>query len=81
MTRRTPAADRATSNAREGVTDSRGAAKYIRTTEAQLAALRYKKLGPAFIRTPGGRSIRYRWSDIDAWLDAGRVQTDNSGLV
>lgn len=80
MTRRTPTADRATSNAREGVTDSRGAAEYIGTTEAQLAGLRYRNLGPTYIRTPGGRTIRYRWSDIDAWLDAGRVQTDNSGL-
>ena len=79
MTRRDRNADSATRNAHEGVTDSRGAAEYIGTTEAQLAGLRYRNLGPTYIRTPGGRTIRYRWTDIDSWLDAGRVQTDNSG--
>jgi hypothetical protein len=82
MTKRTRTADRAdraASNTRDGVTDSRGAAEYIGTTEAQLATLRYRNAGPVYIRTPGGRTIRYRWSDIDAWLDAGRVETDNGG--
>jgi hypothetical protein len=79
MTKRTHATELTDSNTRDGVTDSRGAAECIGTTEAQLAGLRYRNAGPVYIRTPGGRTIRYRWSDIDAWLDAGRVQPDNGG--
>lgn len=80
MTKRTRATDNAASNARDDLTDSRGAAKYLSTTPAQLAGLRYRNVGPAYIRTPGGRTIRYRFSDLDAWLEAGKVQTDNSGI-
>lgn len=78
MTRRTHATDATVSNApRTGVATSREVADFLRTTEAQLARLRWVGTGPNYIRTPGGRTIRYRWVDVDAWLDAGRVQTDN----
>lgn len=34
----------------------------------QIAQLRYLGRGPKFIRVTG-RQVRYRWEDIDAWLD------------
>jgi predicted DNA-binding transcriptional regulator AlpA len=79
MTRRFSTTDRVASNARDGVATSREVAEYVGTTESQLARLRYVGQGPSYIRTPGGRTIRSRWSDVDAWLDAGRIQTDNGG--
>ncbi|MDG3014148.1 hypothetical protein [Speluncibacter jeojiensis] len=33
-----------------------------------LAVWRMKGAGPKFIRM--GRHVRYRWEDVDAWLDA-----------
>jgi hypothetical protein len=79
MTHRTRTTDRTASNTRGDLATSREVAKYLDTTEAQLTRLRYTNQGPVYIRTPGGRTIRYRWYDVDAWLDAGRVQTDNGG--
>ncbi len=40
----------------------------LHTKPAQLAQWRYRGLGPKFIKL--GKSIRYRISDVDAWLDA-----------
>lgn len=37
-------------------------------TRGQLAQHRYRGTGPKFIRLTG-RQIRYRWSDIEEWLD------------
>lgn len=42
-------------------------AAYLDVPDATLIAWRYKGTGPSFIRV--GRHIRYRWSDIEAWLD------------
>lgn len=44
-------------------------AEWRGTTVAALAQERYRGTGPAFIKT-GPRSVRYRWSDIQSWLDA-----------
>lgn len=50
-------------------------ADYLGTTVGQLSNMRYRGTGPKFI-TLGGRSVRYRWSDVHAWLEANtRVQT------
>jgi predicted DNA-binding transcriptional regulator AlpA len=38
-------------------------------TTAQLKQMRYLGQGPKFIRVTG-RQIRYRWEDVDAWLDS-----------
>ena len=46
----------------------REVAEYRGTTEAVLAQERYRGVGPKFIRD--GRRIRYRASDIAAYLDA-----------
>lgn len=39
------------------------------TTEANLAQQRYRGNGPRFIKITG-RAVRYRRSDINAYLDA-----------
>ncbi|GAA2811252.1 helix-turn-helix transcriptional regulator [Mycolicibacterium pallens] len=46
-------------------------AAFLRTTQNQLARLRYEGHGPQYIKL--GRSIRYRWKDVQAWVD-GNVQ-------
>lgn len=52
-------------------------AEYLSTTTANLAQLRYLGKGPAFIKA--GRSIRYRESDVQAWLDENtRTQTGSA---
>ncbi len=80
MTQRTHVTDATVSNTpRTGVATSREVADFLRTTEAQLARLRWAGTGPSYIRTPGGRTIRYRWEDVDRWLDAGKVETGNGG--
>lgn len=40
----------------------------LHKTAAALAQWRYKGTGPKFIKLGGG--IRYRASDVEAWLDA-----------
>lgn len=47
----------------------REAGRLLGRSVPALAQLRYRGTGPRFIHA-GGR-IRYRWSDIDAWLQAG----------
>lgn len=51
------------------------AANYVGFSTAYLRLCRSKGRGPAFIRV--GRSIRYRVADLDAWLDAHRVEFRN----
>lgn len=43
-------------------------ADYLGTTPAHLANLRYLGKGPAWVKL--GRSVRYRWADVDAFVDA-----------
>lgn len=40
----------------------------IGTSTAVLANWRYMGTGPRFVKL-GGRSVRYRVSDVEAWLD------------
>lgn len=42
-------------------------AEYLSLPEATLAQWRYLGKGPRWIKV--GRHCRYRWSEIDAWLD------------
>lgn len=44
----------------------------VRKSEAALAQWRYLGRGPKFIKL--GRNIRYRASDVEAWLDQRTVQ-------
>lgn len=49
------------------------AADYLRRPPGMLRQWRYRQQGPAYIREPGSRLIRYLRSDLDAYLAAGRV--------
>jgi excisionase family DNA binding protein len=42
------------------------AASYLRTSRSTLAKRRMNGCGPAFVRI--GRAVRYRLSDLDAWM-------------
>lgn len=44
-------------------------AEHCRVSEKTLANWRYLSIGPKWIKL-GGRDVRYRWDDVDAWLDA-----------
>jgi hypothetical protein len=46
-------------------------AEQLRVTTNYLGQLRFRNRGPKFIRHE--RLIRYRQSDLDAWLEAGRL--------
>jgi excisionase family DNA binding protein len=48
----------------------REAADYLRSSTSTLAKARMRKQGPEFVRI--GRAIRYRQSDLDAWMSASR---------
>ena len=43
-------------------------AEWVGSTSGALAQARYMGNGPKFIKC--GRSVRYRVSDVNAWLDA-----------
>lgn len=44
-------------------------AEYIDKPVQTLAIWRMKGIGPKFLKLENG-SVRYRWADIDAWLEA-----------
>jgi excisionase family DNA binding protein len=46
----------------------REAAEYLRSSTSTLAKARLTKRGPNFVRI--GRAIRYRKSDIEAWMSS-----------
>lgn len=47
-------------------------AEYRRVTPASLAQERHLGRGPAYIKT--GRTIRYRWEDVHAFLASARIE-------
>ena len=42
-------------------------ADYIGKPKRTLEQWRYLGVGPKFVKV--GRDVRYRWSDVEAWLD------------
>ena len=54
-------------------------ARFLNTAPRTLEAWRYKGTGPAFIRV--GRAIRYRRSDLEAWLNMRRVDYETESMV
>jgi hypothetical protein len=54
---------------------SKEVAAVLHTTEQGLAQLRYRGMGPKFIKV--NRKVLYRWSDVNAYLDANTVQRDD----
>ncbi|MEM1383050.1 MAG: helix-turn-helix domain-containing protein [Pseudomonadota bacterium] len=53
--------------------DRRGVETHYGITKRYLEVAAVRGDGPPYIKI--GRSVRYRTSDIDAWLDDQRVQT------
>lgn len=54
-------------NAPPQLMTTREAAAYLQVSEMQLHVLRKKGNGPKFLQ-PTERTVRYRLSDIEAWL-------------
>ncbi len=60
------------------VMDEKDAAYYIGMSPGFLRRCRMEgksksgTKGPVYVRVPGGRTIRYRIEDLDAWLTANR---------
>jgi len=50
----------------------REAAEYLGVGLIALRDWRYRRIGPPYIRL-GHRTVRYRKSDLDAWLERQRV--------
>ena len=47
-------------------------AEYLRVKNVQtLANWRHSGIGPPYVKTEG--SVRYRWSDVEAWLNSHAV--------
>jgi phage terminase Nu1 subunit (DNA packaging protein) len=53
------------------------AAKLLKLSVRTLQAWRCRSMGPAFVRV--GRAIRYRYSDLIAWLRSNTVNPGTSG--
>lgn len=49
-------------------------AEYLGLSKQQLALMRVKGSGPRFLRASAA-NIRYRWSDVEAWLDENTHQS------
>jgi predicted DNA-binding transcriptional regulator AlpA len=60
-----------TPNSPHGALREGDASRYLGMSRAWLRQSRMRGRGPAFIRI--GRSVRYRLADLEAWLDAHRV--------
>jgi len=54
-------------------------ASFLKTTPNRLARLRSEGRGPAFTRL--GRSIRYRWEDVHAFVEGNRQPTADGAAV
>lgn len=53
--------------ARRGLAHPNEVAAYLGVPERTLQTWRYFNKGPRYSRT--GKYVRYRWSDVEAWLD------------
>lgn len=54
--------------------NTRETGKYLKRPAGTLSQWRYLGRGPAYIRV--GREVRYRKSDLDAWLEANRIEPE-----
>lgn len=59
------------SNPRSPLATPDEVAAYLGFTRQQLAQMRYAGTGPAYTK-PSGRTVRYQWVDVDAWLSSRR---------
>ncbi|MFI7002515.1 helix-turn-helix transcriptional regulator [Nocardia sp. NPDC050175] len=53
--------------------------EYAGLTRGQSAQLRYTGRGPTFIKVTG-RQVRYRWEDIEAWVQSRSKQRTDDRL-
>jgi predicted DNA-binding transcriptional regulator AlpA len=60
------------------ITDTPGAASYVKLSPVTMERLRITGEGPAFCKL--GKAVRYRKSDLDAWL-ASRLVRSTSDTV
>lgn len=56
---------------------SKTVAKRIDMSEPSLARMRCEGTGPAYLKL--GRSVKYRWSDVEAWLQSQQRQSTSQG--
>lgn len=70
-----------TNDAPPATATPREVAAYLQISDQALAQLRFRGVGPAYIKAPdGGRRVLYLWDDVRAWLDDNRrVQTGAAG--
>jgi len=52
--------------------DPYSAARWLNLSPGHLMNMRSTGIGPDFVRL--GRSVRYRLSDLEAWVENGRVE-------
>lgn len=64
-----PAVERQIVDGRQALVDAKKVGAYLDRPVQTLAIWRMKGLGPRFIKFENG-SVRYRWADVDAWIDA-----------
>ena len=60
--------------------DTKGAAEYTQHSPKYLEKLRCVGGGPLFYKRAGGRAVRYKRTDLDAWL-SGRGAITNTSQV
>lgn len=63
-----PEVDRKIVDGRHALIDAKKLSEYLDKPVQTLAIWRMKGIGPRFIKLEN-RDVRYRWSDVDAWLD------------
>lgn len=56
---------------------TREAARYTRLSQPTLERFRLTGEGPAYLKLGG--AVRYRRSDLDAWLDSCRLRSTSEG--
>jgi predicted DNA-binding transcriptional regulator AlpA len=63
----------------ESLLCTRDAAKILNVSEAWLERKRWEGAGPPRIRVggPTGRAVRYRASDLLAWIETNRIDDDD----
>jgi len=54
-------------------------AEYLHVPPATVYAWRYRNVGPPGFRV--GRHLRFRWGDVEAWIDGRVTQTRHSRVT
>jgi hypothetical protein len=64
----------------QSLVHERDAADFLKVSIHQMQRWRCYGGGPAYVRVggPNGRAIRYRWTDLEAYVQANRVGSERS---